>query len=309
MAMTLGCFEFRWRSIFAEPDRAIPATDPGASGIARHDVTVDQAETLDKALREFHAPGDRMIEPHLDQLLADSKGHQALCRLARHTQLSRDDFLGIPGDIVEPSGAGGIVQAAQIVFAFARHYSPIRLEFLAAPFDHDREIRPSVKIRDRLAPKSATVAARPGVGTRRPFSPVNQPAQIREGGPLRRGRLHVCQGNDAVVASRIGFRLREVDGTLQRLRQFRRRQRLHRFGECSGLHCRVHRENRKYRRRYFWTPTTDPTTGPNPSPIRQCHCTSELSFRRSRNRRKRVAAFAMAAAWSIVGSCIPATQR
>ena len=74
---------------------------------------------------ELHAARDRMIEPHLDEPLADRQRNQALRRLARDAELARDLVLGIAGDVIEPSGARGLVEPQTVVVGFARHgFSP-----------------------------------------------------------------------------------------------------------------------------------------------------------------------------------------
>src|SRR3984957_9683662 len=62
-----------------------------------------------------------MIEPDLDEPLADRQRNQALRGLTRNAELARDLVLGVAGDIVEPPGASGLVEPQSIVIRLARH--------------------------------------------------------------------------------------------------------------------------------------------------------------------------------------------
>ena len=77
-------------------------------------------------LREFEAMADRMIEPDLDQLVADRQRDQPLGRLARHAELAGDLILGVAGDVIEPAGAGGVVEPVGFQLRCFRHDSPSR---------------------------------------------------------------------------------------------------------------------------------------------------------------------------------------
>src|ERR1700734_2649185 len=75
-----------------------------------------------------------MIEPDLDEPLADRQRNQALRRLARNAELARDLVLGVAGDIIKPSGARGLVEPQSIMIRPARHgFSPHPLRLLAPP--------------------------------------------------------------------------------------------------------------------------------------------------------------------------------
>jgi hypothetical protein len=59
--------------------------------------------------------GDGVIEAHLDQPFANGERYQALRRLARDAELAGDLVLGVAGDVIEPAGAGRVVQTAAFV--------------------------------------------------------------------------------------------------------------------------------------------------------------------------------------------------
>ena len=68
-----------------------------------------------------------MIEPHLDQLLADRERDETLRRLARHAELARDLVLRVAGDVVEPAGARRVVEPVIFGFGFACHGCQYRI--------------------------------------------------------------------------------------------------------------------------------------------------------------------------------------
>ena len=93
--------------------------------IGRGDFAEPEVVTQLERRGELHAARDRMIEPDLDQPLADRQRNQALRRLARNAELARDLVLGVAGDVIEPSGAGGLVEPQTVMIRFARHgFSP-----------------------------------------------------------------------------------------------------------------------------------------------------------------------------------------
>src|SRR5271170_2285812 len=75
-----------------------------------------------------------MIEPDLDEPLADRQRNQALRRLARNAELARDLVLSVAGDVIEPSGAGGLVEPQSVMIRLARHgFSPRPQRLLGPP--------------------------------------------------------------------------------------------------------------------------------------------------------------------------------
>jgi hypothetical protein len=88
-----------------EPDRRRgrdPGDGVGRGGIGGRDVAEFQPEPAGQAGRELQAVGDRVIQPELDEPLADREGHEPLRRLPRHVELGRDLGLRVAGDVVEP---------------------------------------------------------------------------------------------------------------------------------------------------------------------------------------------------------------
>ena len=81
-------------------------------GIGRLDGAVGEPEALPQRLAERHRLGQRVVEPELDQLLADGERHQPLRRLARQAELLRDLVLRVAGDVVEPRRARREVELA-----------------------------------------------------------------------------------------------------------------------------------------------------------------------------------------------------
>ena len=89
--------------------------------IARYHFAEINIVFLLHPLGQFEAIGNGMIEAHLDEFFADRKGDQALRRLARDTELPGNFILGVAGNIIEPAGAGGFVEAAGFLFDVSHH--------------------------------------------------------------------------------------------------------------------------------------------------------------------------------------------
>ena len=90
---------------FRDPDRA-----RCRFRIAGHDLAEIDAVVAFELVRKLKAMADRVIEPDLDQFLADGEGDEPLRRLPRHAELARDLILGIAGDIIEPARPSGVIE-------------------------------------------------------------------------------------------------------------------------------------------------------------------------------------------------------
>ena len=92
--------------------------------IGRRDVAEAQVVAELQRRGELHAARDRMIEPDLDQALADGERDEALRRLARDAELARDLVLRVAGDVIEPAGARRFVEPQTLLIRPARHQFP-----------------------------------------------------------------------------------------------------------------------------------------------------------------------------------------
>src|SRR5579883_3627145 len=74
----------------------------GGGGVRRRDFAETQVVPGLQRRGELHAARDRMVEPYLDETLADRQRHQTLRRLARDAELAGDLVLRVAGDVIEP---------------------------------------------------------------------------------------------------------------------------------------------------------------------------------------------------------------
>ncbi len=71
MPMTAGSGRLNQRSNSAAAACAMPSVEEVEVGVGRSDVAEAQVVAQPQGRGEFHAAGDRVIEPDLDQALAD----------------------------------------------------------------------------------------------------------------------------------------------------------------------------------------------------------------------------------------------
>ncbi len=121
MPMIAGSVLLSQRSNSAAADCAMPSVEEVEVRVRRRDLAEAKVEAKLERGGKLHAAGDRMIEPHLDQALADGERHEALRRLARDAELAGDLVLGVAGDVIEPACARGLVEPQSVVIGFSRH--------------------------------------------------------------------------------------------------------------------------------------------------------------------------------------------
>ena len=90
--------------------RGDPERRRGGVRIARHHLDQIEREPRSQAGAEVEAAGDRMVDPDLDEAFRNGKRHQPLRGLPGDAELAGDLILRVAGDVVEPAGAGRLVQ-------------------------------------------------------------------------------------------------------------------------------------------------------------------------------------------------------
>ena len=113
----------------------------GRVRIGRRDVAEAQVVADLQRGGELHAARDRMVEPDLDEALADGERDEALRRLARNAELAGDLVLRVAGDVIEPARARRLVEPQIVLIRLARHQPPFAASGAGPPRDDLRQPR------------------------------------------------------------------------------------------------------------------------------------------------------------------------